>query len=98
MANTAHVPFGLGAVMPSVALVGGPRTVPGALFARSRAPWAAGATWQRRIDAQPQAANPCGLPAQPKPSNQSSKHYPHTTRIAAGDGGAKGPHPARDPV
>ncbi len=29
---------------------------------------------------------------------QSSQKYAHTTRIAAAGGGAKGPHPARDPV
>ena len=28
----------------------------------------------------------------------SSQKYAHTTRIAAASGGAKGPHPARDPV
>jgi hypothetical protein len=29
---------------------------------------------------------------------KSSQNYAHTTRIAAAGGGAKGPHPARDPV
>jgi len=29
---------------------------------------------------------------------KSSQKYAHTTRIAAAGGGAKGPHPARDPV
>jgi len=29
---------------------------------------------------------------------QSSQKYAHTTRIGAAGGGAKGPHPARDPV
>ena len=96
MAATVHEPFGLGAALPSVVFVGEPRMVPGA-FARSRAPWA-GATWQRHITAQPQSTIACGLTAQPKPSDQSSKHYPHTTRVGAGNSDAKGPHPPRDPV
>jgi len=96
MAATAHVPFGLGAVLPPVGFAGEPRMAPGA-FARTRAPWA-GATWQRCIIAQAQASNICGLPVQPKPSDQSSKQYPHTTRIGAGNSAAKGPHPPRDPV
>jgi hypothetical protein len=43
------------------------------------------------------------LPTQNQPLSQqnevkSSQKYAHTTRIAAFSGGAKGPHPARDPV
>jgi hypothetical protein len=53
---------------------------------------------QRHVAAQSLAAGPCGAPAQPKPGNKSIKQYPQTTRIAAGDSYAKGPHPARDPV
>lgn len=97
MAATAHVPFGLGAVLPSAAVVGGPRTVPDALFMRSRAPWT-GASWQRCSTAQPQAAIASGLLAQPKPTDQTSQNYPHTTRIGAGNSDGKGPHPVRDPV
>jgi hypothetical protein len=96
-AGTANVPFGLGAVLPPVATAGEPRMAPSALFARSLAPWAAGATWQRYLDARPKATIPCDLPAQ-QPSSQPSKQYPHTTRIVAGNGDEKGPHPARDPV
>jgi len=50
------------------------------------------------VSARPQ------LPSQNQPNLSqhdeinSSQKYAHTTRIAAAGGGAKGPHPARDPV
>jgi hypothetical protein len=64
-----------------------------ALFAKN----AIGAAGQA-VFARPQ------LPSQNQPNLsqhieiKSSQKYAHTTRIAAAGGGAKGPHPARDPV
>jgi len=62
--------------------------------------WSTGVwnTVQRHAAAQPKAAGPYGASAQLQPSNKSIKQYPQTTRNAAGDSYAEGPHPARDPV
>jgi hypothetical protein len=89
-AADARTPFGEGACLPSVAVrIAQPhrRTV---AFARPRAFWAADVIGQRR-----QASGLGVALGQPNPSKQN---YPYPTRIAAASGGAKGPHPARDPV
>ena len=57
-------------------------------FARPRAFWASDVSGRLHSDSVLSTA--AGQPSQHKPN------YPYTTRIAAG-GGAKGPHPARDP-
>jgi hypothetical protein len=96
--RAARVPFGLGAALASAGTVGRPRPVSGAHSAYQLLPWAAFGAGQRCVAAQPQAAEAYGLPQQPETSNKSIKQYPQTTRIAAGNSDAKGPHPARDPV
>jgi hypothetical protein len=91
-AAEARAPFGEGACLPSVAV----RTAQShrriAEFARPRprAFWATAGFGQRHT------ASDRGMAlGQPNPSKQN---YPYPTRIAAASGGAKGPHPARDPV
>ena len=97
--RAARVPFGLGAGLLSVSTVARPRSASGGPSTRQLMPWApARSTQERHVAAQPKAVGPCGAPPQPQPSNNSIKQYPNTTRIAAGDSYAKGPHPARDPV
>jgi hypothetical protein len=97
--RAARVPFGLGAGLPSVSMVARPRSVSGGPSTLQLMPWAtARSTQQRNVAAPPKAVGPCSAPPQPQPSNNSIKQYLHTTRIAAGDSYAKGPHPARDPV
>lgn len=89
-AAAARTPFGEGACLPSVAVVTAqshPRTVE---YARPRAFRAADVLGQRHT-----ASGRGMAPGQPNPSKQN---YPYPTRIAAASGGAKGPHPARDPV
>ena len=88
-AAEARTPFGEGACLPSVAV----RTAQPhqrVTFVRPRAHWAADVFAQRRT------ASGRGMAlGQPNPGKQN---YPYPTRIAAASGGAKGPHPARDPV
>jgi hypothetical protein len=102
--RAARVPFGLGAGLPSVSMVARPRSASGGPATLQLMPWATvrstdvRSTQQRNVAAQPKAAGPCSAPPQPQPSNNSIKQYLHTTRIAAGDSYAEGPHPARDPV
>jgi hypothetical protein len=87
-AATVRVPFSMGACLPSaVVRTAQPRKVAIA-FARPRASWAADVFGQRHL-----AAGLGKAIGQPSPRKQN---YPYTTRIAA-SGGAKGPHPARDP-
>ena len=89
-AADARTPFGEGACLPSADVrTAQPyrRTV---AFVRPRAFWAVGVLGQRH-----QASDlgmTLGLP------NPSKQNYPYPTRIAAASGGAKGSHPARDPV
>jgi len=59
-----------------------------AVFARPRAFWASDVFGQGRLAADLAAAF-----GQPNPYKQN----PYPTRIAAMSGGAKGPHPAREP-
>jgi hypothetical protein len=97
--GAARMPFGLGAGLPSVSTVARPRPVSGSASTRQLMLWAAARGMQQRhVAAQPLAAGPCGAPSQPLPSDKSIKQYPQTTRIAAGNSYAEGPHPARDPV
>jgi hypothetical protein len=86
-AAAARAPFSMGACLPSaVAATAQPRK--GAIaFVRPRAFWAVDGSSRRH---QAGLSAVLGQPA------QSKQNYPYTTRIAAG-GGAKGPHPARDP-
>jgi hypothetical protein len=90
-AANARTPFGMGACLPPVAVrTAQPRQ--GAIaFARPRprAFWAADVFGQRHPSAD--RAMALGQP------NASKQNYPYTTRTAA-SGGAKGPHPAREPV
>jgi hypothetical protein len=85
---TAREPFSMGACLPA----GGIRPVQppkGAMaFARPRAFWATDGFGRRHLAAGLSAV--LGQPAQQK------QNYPYSTRIAA-SGGAKGPHPAREP-
>jgi hypothetical protein len=83
--RSAFVPSVIAAVQPTA----GTGTSP----ARQRGPRAA-TSWQRQAKAQSAATSMCRPFAQP----DLSKQYPHMTRIAAANGGAKGSHPARDPV
>jgi hypothetical protein len=87
-AAEARTPFGSDACLPSDVAATTQMRGGFAVYARPRAFWAAGVSGQRRLAAD-LAALALGQP-------NSSKQYPHTTRIAAG-GGTKGPHPARDP-
>ena len=91
-AAEARTPFGEGACLPSVAVRPAQSHLRGAAFPRPRprASWAADVSGQRRT-----AAGRGMALGQPNPSKQN---YPYPTRIAAASGGAKGPHPARDPV
>jgi hypothetical protein len=87
-AANARAPFSMGACLPS-AVVRTAQPRKGAIaFARPRAFWATDPSGRRH----PEADLGIAL-GQPSPRKQN---YPYTTRIAAG-GGAKGPHPARDP-
>jgi hypothetical protein len=87
-ATEARMPFGSDACLPS----GAARTTQlrggFVIYMRPRAFWAADVSVLRR-----QAA---GLAALALGQPNSSKQYPHTTRVAA-SGGTKGPHPAREP-
>jgi hypothetical protein len=91
-AAEARTPFGEGACLPSVAVrtAQSHRRTAEIARPRPRAFWAADVFGQRHT------ASDLGMAlGQPNPSKQN---YPYPTRIAAASGGAKGPHPARDPV
>jgi hypothetical protein len=89
-AAEARTPFGEGACLPSVAVRIAHLHPRAAAFPRPRAFWAADVLGQRHT------ASGFGMAlGQPNPSKQN---YPYPTRIAAANNGAKGPHPARDPV
>ena len=90
-AAEARTPFGEGAGLPSVAVRTAHSHRCAIKFARPRAFWAADVLGQRHMASSLNVA-----PGQPNPSKQNN--YPYPTRIAAASGGAKGPHPARDPV
>lgn len=86
---TAREPFSMGACLPS-AVIRPVRLPEGAMaFARPRAFWTTDGSGRRHAAAGQSAA--LGQPTQRK------QNYPYTTRTAA-SGGAKGPHPAREPV
>jgi hypothetical protein len=87
-AAQACPPFGAGAGLPSGAVLTAQPHEGLAVYARPRAFWALGVSGRGRM-----AADLAGV-ALGQPG--SIKLYPHTTRIAA-SGGAKGPHPAREP-
>jgi hypothetical protein len=89
-AAEARTPLGEGACLPSVAVRATHVHRCVAEFPRPRAFWAADGFGQRHM-----ASGLAVTPGQPNPSKQN---YPYPTRIAAASGGAKGPHPARDPV
>ncbi len=82
----AHVPFGMGAALPSgvsTARLSGTGAV------RPRAFWAADVLGRSRM------ATPLNVALGQR---NSGKQYPHTTRIGAKSGDAEGPHTAREPV
>jgi hypothetical protein len=81
--------FGTGAVLPSGVRTAQPSCTGAVMPARSRAFWAADVLRPSRVAA--------GLDVALGQRN-SGKPYPHTTRITAPSGDAKGPHPAREPV
>jgi hypothetical protein len=85
----ARTPFSSDACLPSGVARTSQMRGESVVYRRPRAFWAANVSGQRRSAAD-QAALAFGQPSSP------SKHYPHTTRIAAG-GGTKGPHPEREP-
>jgi hypothetical protein len=93
---TAREPFSMGACLPSAVIrpalppKGAPALPPkGAIvLARPRAFWAIDGSGRRHAAAGLSTA--LGQPTQRK------QNYPYSTRIAA-SGGAKGPHPAREP-
>ena len=85
---TARAQSSMGTRLPS-AVIRPVRLPEGAIaFARPRAAWATDGSGRRHPAAGLSAA--LGQPTQRK------QNYPYTTRIAA-SGGAKGPHPAREP-
>jgi hypothetical protein len=87
-AAEAHTSFGAGACLrPAAVRTAQPRK--GAVtMVRPRVSWASDVFGQRHAAADQAAA--FGQPNPYKPN-------PYTTRIAAMSGGAKGPHPAREP-
>ena len=87
-AAEARAPLGSDTCLPASAAATTQMHKGFAVYARPRAFWAADVSGQRRLAAD-LAALAFGQP-------NSSKQYPHTTRIAA-SGGTKGPHPAREP-
>jgi hypothetical protein len=88
---SAGAPFSLGAFLPSA--IAAAQSSAGTGMFRGRRQRAE-AAWQRQVRTQRPATSPCRTLAQP----DLSQKYPHTTRIAAANGDAQGPHPARDPV
>ena len=85
-AAIARALFSMGTCLPLAAVRTAQPRMGAIAFARPRA-WAPGSE-QRHP-----AADLSAVLGQP---NQSKQNYPYPTRIAAG-GGAKGPHPAREP-
>ena len=91
-AAEASTPFGEGACLPSVAVRTAQSHRRTAAFARPRPR----AFWAANVFGQRHTASELGMAlGQPNPGKQN---YPYPTRIAAASDGAKGPHPARDPV
>ena len=90
---TAGAPLILDAFLPSAIAAVQPFAGKGTSAERERG-LRADASWQRQTNAQSVVTSMCRPSAQP----DLSKQFPHMTRIAAAYGGAKGPHPARDPV
>ena len=80
--------FGTGAVLPSGIQTAQP-VCTGVALARRRAFWAADVFGRSRTAADLNVA---------LGQRNSGKQHPYMTRIAAPSGGAKGPHPAREPV
>ena len=92
-ATEAYAGFGMGAVLPSGVRSAQPVCTGAALARpRPRALWAAD-VFGRREAAELNVA----LKGKHGQRN-AGKQYPHTTRIAAPSGDAKGPHTAREPV
>ena len=91
MSANARTPFGGGASLLSAAVRTSQQRQGSVAFVRPRphAFWAAAAFGPRL-----QAADPGLALGQRNPGKQ----YPTMTRIAAASGGAKGPHPEREPV
>jgi len=90
-ATKAHAVFGMGAVLPSGVQSAQP-VCTGAALARPRAFWAAD------VFGRHEAAD-LNVALEGKHGQRNSgKQYPHTTRITAPSGDAKGPHTAREPV
>ena len=85
---TAREPFSMGACLPSAVVRAAQPRMGAIAFARPRAFWATDVSGRRHPASVLSAV--LGQPTQRK------QNYPYMTRIAAG-GGAKGPHPARDP-
>jgi hypothetical protein len=86
-ATEAYAGFGMGAVLPSGVRSAQPACT-GAALARPRAFRAADVFGWRKVADLNVALE----------QRNSGKQYPHTTRIVAPSGDAKGPHTARDPV
>ncbi len=87
-AAEARTSFGEGACLrPAAVRTAQPRKG-SAIFARPRASWASDVFGRRHL-----AAGLAIAFGQPNPYEQN----PYLTRIAAASGGAKGPHPAREP-
>jgi hypothetical protein len=85
---TAREPFGMGACLPSAAIRPVRKPEGAIAFARPRAFWATDVSGRHHLAA--------GLSAVLGQPTQRKQNYPYSTRIAA-SGGAKGPHPAREP-
>ena len=88
-AADARVRFGSGAALPSGVRTTQSPCTGAVMFARPRAFWAADVFGSSRMAADLTEA---------LGQRNTGKQYPHTTRIAALSGGAKGPHPVREPV
>jgi hypothetical protein len=80
--------FGTGAALPSGIQTAQPACT-GVALARPRAFWAADVFGGSRVATDPNVA---------LGQRNPGKQHPYTTRIAAPSGGAKGPHPEREPV
>jgi hypothetical protein len=85
---TAREPFSMGACLPSAVIRPALPPKGAIVLARPRAFWAIDGSGRRHAAAGLSTA--LGQPTQRK------QNYPYSTRIAA-SGGAKGPHPAREP-
>jgi hypothetical protein len=87
-AADARTPFSVGACLPPAAVRTAQPRKGAFVFVRPRAFWAADVFGQRHP--VPVRGMALGQP------NPSKPNYPYTTRTIA-SGGAKGPHPAREP-